>query len=593
MVTIPAPTHAREEWEDADFDLPDGDVIPAPQETESDKEEDEDWDMELDIAKSGGENTTPVIQGIAHRRNSLAKGTMVTIRPPLSSLSEPLSPEDGDDDEGISTIKISALPTTLNKASEGGSSIDDDMEADFALPSDLTQLSLRPLSLHHRNSKASLEWGDRDHTSSSASSSDAYSTLGFNAAASPSSNSTSASLPGTDDDCDDEEDNDLDGLVIPMGLFETEQGRKHLAKILDLKKKTLKVEERVNVASPDPEDDFEIGLVINGDDDLSPSKFAQTQQTKRSGTMTARSNSMPARTSSALRPSSRLKGDRPKTPSGQAGSSSQPSSRPSLSPPLRPAPSRRVQTFQASPSAQFMQAPSSFIAPKQAIIRNQKSHGVLKSPSPPNSRKLNRKASLSSLLETSSAASTSTTESSAAQQARGYSAATASSRARVHTNSTSRMHAMDMQVPPTRPSTPSSNPAALRLTMPTSMSRLKSRPPISGVFPPPTPPLPTQVNIAGSSNTLSRPSSRASLSQAAPVKTIRRTKRRVFGDGTELDDFEDLPTDRDKEAQFRIHPKGNQNRIPGGSYPKMDKDSSKGTIRRKRDVPGVFSVFIS
>ncbi|KAH8120221.1 hypothetical protein DFH11DRAFT_1558936 [Phellopilus nigrolimitatus] len=589
MITIPAPTHAREEWADADFDLPEGDVISPPPEAESDKEDDEDWDMEMDVGKTGGAKMTSVVQGMAQRRGSIPKGTMVTIRPALSTSSASMSPDpDGEeDDEGISTIKISALPSALHTVPENKASADDDMEADFALPSDLTQLSLRPLSLHHRLSKASLEWGDRDHTSSSASSSDAYSTLGFNVGASPSSNSTSASLPGTDDDCDDE-DNDLDGLVIPTGLFETDQGRKHLTKILDLKKKTRKEEERVHVASPDPEDDFEIGLVINGDDDLSPSKFAQTQQTKRSGTLYIRSNSMPARMSAALRPPSRLKGDRPKTPISHAGSSSQSSSRSSVSPPLRPL-QRRTQTFQALPSGQAFQAPSSFLAPKQGVIRNQKSHGVLKSPSPPSSRKLNRKASLSSLLETSNAQASPTVSEANASQGRGYSAATASSRARTHTNSTGRMHA---EVPPSRPSTPSSNPAALRLTMPTSMSRLRSRPSISGIFPPPTPPLPppppppVQTNTAGPSNPI-RPPSRGSSSLGAPIKSVRRTKRRIFGDGTELDNFEDLPTDGDKEAQFRVSTKGNQNRIPGGSYPKADKESGKGTIRRKRDAPDV------
>lgn len=584
MVAIPAPTHAREEWEEADFDLPEGDVIRPPSDADFDKDDEEDWDIEMDLGKTGGAKVTSIMQGLAMRR-SPPRGTMVTIRPTLSTLSEPLSPDEAEEDEGISTIKISALPTTTTaqKPSETITVLEDDMEADFALPADLTQLSLRPLSLHHRGSKASLEWGDRDHTSSSASSSDAYSTLGFHA----SKDSTSASLPGTDDDCDDEEDNDLDGLVIPTGLFESDQGRKHLTKILDLKKKTPKIEERVKMASPDPEDDFEIGLVINGDDDLSPSKFAQTQQTKRSGTMTARSNSMPARTStsSTLRPPSRLKTDRPKTPvttTSGSGSSSRVSSRISTSPPLRPSLSRRTQTFQPLPSSQHGPIPSSFIAPKQGIIRSQKSHGVLKSPSPPNSRKLNRKASLSSLLETSSAQESSAPESSSSQQPKGYSATTASSRARVHTNSASRMHSID-QVPPTRPSTPSSNPAALRLTMPTNLSRVKSRPSISNIFPgaPPLPTVPKDVANQG------RPSSRASTSSvSAPAKSIRRTKRRVFGDGTELDGFEDLPTDRDKEAQFRKQPKGNQNKIPSGSVnqAKNEIETGKNTIRRKREL---------
>lgn len=581
MVTIPAPTHAREEWEDADFDLPEGDVISPPADQESDKDGEEDWDMEMDLGKTGGAKLViPQTEDLS--KHTLPKNGMVTIRPPLStSTSEPHSPDEGDDDEGISTIKISALHISPQKPQENAtksSSQDDDMEADFALPSDLTQLSLRPLSLHHRESKSSLEWGDRDHTSSSTSSSEAYSSLGFGTYSS--STCTTASLAGTDDDCDDDDD-DLDGVVIPTGLFETDQGRKHLTKILDMKKKMPKVEERVNVASPDPEDDFEIGLVINGDDDLSPSKFAKTQQTKRNGTLATRSKSEPARASN--RPPSRLKGDRPKTPLGQPGLSNQTGSRNTLSPPLRPVQGRRTHTLQALPPLQPSTGSS-----KQSVIRNQKSHSVLKSP-PAVQRKLGRKASLSSLLETSNAQSPTSDTGSSSQQSggRGYSAATASSRARMHTNSTSRMHGVDL--PPSRPSTPSSNPTALRLTMPTSMSRLKSRPSISGIFPPPTPPLPPQTNVAGPSK-LSKQPSKASINQPAAVRSIRRTKRRVFGDGTELDAFDDLPTDRSKEAQYRVHPKGRDSQTSVASS-KTEREGHRGTVRRRKDLSGMYRMF--
>lgn len=384
MVAIPAPSHDREEWNDADFDLPEDAVISPPSNNDSDGE---DWDVEMDFGKTGGARAMTISQGTRGLGSSpLSKGRsgMVTIRPTLGVMSESTSPEDGDDDEGISTIKISALPSTstMPKSNEDAGEGDDDLEADFAIPSDLTQLSLVPRELHHRGSKASLEWGDRDHTSSSTTSSDAYSTLGFN----PSCSSTSASQPASEDECNDDDDNDLDGLVIPSGLFETDQGRKHLVTILDLKKKTPKIDERSTVASPNAEDDFEIGLVINGDDDLSPSKFAQTQETKRGGPSSARSNSMPARTST-LRPPSRLKGDRPRTPVGQSGVSSRTATRISSSPPLRPSTSRRANTFQALPT-QPIQAPSSFVAPKQTVIRGQKSHGVLKAHSPTHSRRL-------------------------------------------------------------------------------------------------------------------------------------------------------------------------------------------------------------
>jgi hypothetical protein len=59
---------------------------------------------------------------------------------------------------------------------------------------------------------------------------------------------------------------------------------------------------------------------------------------------------------------------------------------------------------------------------------------------------------------------------------------------------------------------------------------------------------------------------------------LRRPKRqRAYGDGTELDGIDDLPTDRDLEGRFRVTPKGYGNRIPGGTYSLKD----KGTVRKK------------
>lgn len=592
-MTIPAPAHAREEWPDADFELPDGHPICAPPDAFLDKDDD-DWDAEMDFGETGGARISfkgALASGMNTLNRHPVKG-LVTIRPPASATYNSFAAEcDDDDDEGISTIKVSALPIALpSKVASPRVIGDDDMEADFALPSDLTQLSLRPLSLHHRSSKGSVEWGDRDITSSSASS-EAYSSLGFDAAPSP---STISSVPTTDDDREDEDDGDLDGIVIPNGLFESAQGRKRLTKILDAKKKTPKITEDVKVPTTNPEDDFEIGLVINGDDDLSPSKLIHNQQTKRLGTLNIRSNSAPARPS-VLRPPSRLRGDRPRTPLGQAGPSGQ-TSKTSTSPPNRPTQTKRSYTFLTlAPSSS--QAPTSFLAPKSGPLRNQKSHSGLKSPSPPNSahRKLNRKASLSSLMETSNAQSSSS--SSRPPHPSNYSSATASSRARTHTNSTSKMHGIEMQVPPTRPSTPSSNPAALRLTMPTSMARMRSRPALSAVFPgaSPTPStsLQQQPRAPNISNTLNRsPPAPTNIprpsSSLGSSKVLRRTKRRVFGDGSELDGIEDLPVDREREAKLRVQPKGYQNRISSGSHMKTEKDSGRGTVRRKKEGKATF-----
>lgn len=610
--TVPAPTVVlpKEEWPDADFDLPDGEPIHAS-DAESDKEdEDEDWDFEMDLGKPGGAKAKMVLDGIAARSELPGKPTqMFTIRPPLST-----PPDEEEDDEGVSTIKVAALPKLPPKVPP--SPIDEDFEDGFALPSDLTQLSLRPVS--HRSSKASLEWGDKDQTSSSQSS-DAYSTLGFADNAS-SSNYTSASLPETEtEEDDDDDDGELDGLVIPTGLFGSGQSAKKLAKILETKKKTAFTDDRIKVASPDPEDDFEIGLVIDNDVELSPSRLLQNAQTtKRSTVANIRSKSAPPRPPAAIRPPSRLKGDRTKSPNNPpVSSASQLRKLAPPSPPSRPGQPIRSQTYSQALTAQSPSSPVSFLTPKPGSLRVQKSHSGLKPASPPSTRKLGRKASLPSLSESSNAqASGSGSGSSTGSAAIGrYDAPTASSRAKVYTaSSASRVSGLEYTVPPTRPSTPSSNPAALRLTMPTSSSRLKARTPIASVFPTPTttvvPPLPT--TRSQSPLPPSRPPSSSSIksrvshtqTQSLPVplppKVLKRPRRqRTYGDGTELDAFEDLPLDREKEGRFRVQPKGHGNRVPGATYAKtvgagasavanVENALGKGTIRRKgkRELSG-------
>lgn len=590
MTAIPAPSIvlSKEEWPDADFDFPDGDPIHAS-DAEDDKEDaDEDWDVDMDLGKTGGAKAQIVLNGIAARAGSSRASTspqMFTIRPPLPT------PPDDEDEEGVSTIKVAALPKVSTRPPPPP--IDEDFEDDFALPSELTQLSLRPIS--HRSSKASLEWGDRDQTSSSQSS-DAYSSLGFHDNAS--SIYTSASLPETEtEDDDDDDDDELDGLVIPTGLFETETGGKKLVKLLENKKKTAFTDERVKVASPpDPEDDFEMGLVIDNDVELSPSRLLISKTTKRvpSGN---RSKSAPPRPPMATRPPSRMKTDRAKSPNNPPISSASQlrklGSPPS--PPSRPGLPVRSQTYsQAVLATAAPTSPVSFLAPKPGSLRVQKSHSGLKPISPTSAaHKLGRKASLPSLSESSHNAEASGSGLGASAGQASYVAPTASSRAKMQANSASRIHGLEYNVPPTRPSTPSSNPAALRLTMPTSSFRLKSRTPITSVFPtpsatrsqsplpPPRPPSATSMKSRlGHTQTKSLP---------MPVpKVMKRPKRqRTYGDGAELDEFDDLPLDRDKEERYRVEPKGYGNRVPGATYAKAAASSSgdavlgKGTLRRK------------
>ncbi|EIN14099.1 hypothetical protein PUNSTDRAFT_95668 [Punctularia strigosozonata HHB-11173 SS5] len=589
-ITPPTPSHRHtvdaEEWPDADFDLPEGAALHTP-DLESDKEGDEDWDLEMDLGKTAGAKARAVLDEMAARSETSKRPQMITIRPPLPNADV----GEGDEDEGISTIKVSELPKPHAPSSL---SVDDDMESAFALPEDMTQLSLRPASLHHRSSKSSFEWTDKDHTSSSQSS-DAFTSLGF-ADTPPSSNYTSASsasLPETESE-EEEEEGVLDGLVIPSGLFDSGHGVKHLTKVLEMKKKLPAIAERIKVASPDPEDDFEVGLVIDDEAKFSPSRLLHNKQQSRMRLAQARSKSAPSRPPLALRPPSRLRQDRAKSPTNPPPSSVRQLRQLAASPttftpsgPSRPAQPTRAQTFQALASAP--PAPSaSFLSPKPGSLRGQKSHSGLKPPSPPSQRKLIRKASLSSLTDNRQAQVPGSGVPSGSTALPRYETHTAASRAKTH-SSTSRMTGLDYTVPPTRPTTPSANPVAIRLTLPTSSTRLKSRPAISSVFP----------NASGSSSgarpaspVVRRPSStlanRPALVQSPPpssaAKMLRKPKRaRTYGDGTELDAIDDLPTDRDKEAKFRVKPTGYGNRVPGGSYSTrtFDEDAHKGTMRRK------------
>jgi hypothetical protein len=605
MTTIPAPAlvNAREEWPDADFDLPDG--VPLHAHCNRYNDIDEDWDVEMDLGTTGGAKV-PVVASTPARLESSqsAAPRIMTIRPPLPQDDDDLD----DEDEGLSTIKAAAFPKNIFKPAPQVAPVDDDIEAAFALPSDLSCLSLAPLSLNHRaskislDSKNSLEWGDKDQTSSSQSS-DAYSSLGF-ADASPSSNSVSSiSLPSSEtDDVDDDDEGELDGLVIPSGLFESGHGGRQLTKMLEKKKRAQTMDNQVKIATPDPEDNFEIGLIINDDVDLSPSRLLTAQQQQSQRGPISRSYSMPPRPGT-LRPPSRLRGERAKSPNHPPPSSARHFNklRLSPSPPLRTV--TQAQTFQALASP-APTPPVSFLTPKPATLRNQKSHSGLKPPTPPaTQRKLTRKASLSSLMEvsqTQASGSGSAFATGSLSKLTNYEAPTAASKAKSHKKSST---CLSQEFNASTP-TPSSNPA-LRLTMPT-LSRTKSRPGLSAVFsagPSSAPPLP----CPSVPSPPSRPPSNASIrtrvmqpppssSQSAVPKVLRKPKRpRTYGDGTELDAIADLPTDREKEGLFRVQPKGYGNRVPGGSYSAktIERNLKKGKRKVSSESTGVYYILSS
>lgn len=172
-------------------------------------------------------------------------------------------------------------------------------------------------------------------------------------------------------------------------------------------------------------------------------------------------------------------------------------------------------------------------------LRHQKSHQVLSSPSPAKSSGsgLMKKQSLSSLHDTYTASTVgSSVLQTLAEDPNATIQVTGDMKERYH-NSTS------------------------RLTMPTSSSKAKSRPPISSVFP-------MTLNANANANANAHASSSSSMStpgppphshtQSPPLSTrskIRQghmgvhPKRRDWGDGTELEGIEDLEVDMDDKEK--------------------------------------------
>ena len=123
-------------------------------------------------------------------------------------------------------------------------------------------------------------------------------------------------------------------------------------------------------------------------------------------------------------------------------------------------------------------------------------------------------------------------------------------------------------VPPTWLSMPSTNTAALRLTMPTSLSHVKAMPAIASVFAPavvgkdkvgralsPQPPCLSSTSSAGSS---SQCQGLQMLPHASVTAKILHCPKWawMYGDGTKLDGIEDLPTDQEQEGQYHVIQRG-------------------------------------
>lgn len=656
--------------DDADPGPVDPEPGPNAKSEEAGADEDEDWDVEMDLGKTGGAKAIPsppinassaawhasmsaatsAFTGTITRLGAGPKSdveecwdefdidlnsseetpTVGSTLVPHTKIAADLSDwDDDDDDEAISIIKVASgqlsfpsVPTSSTPPRKAQPIPDDeDFEQDFSLPDDLAHLSLRPL--RHRSSKTNLDgWGDQ--TSSSTAYSSEASSFGVGTNESPSSNSVSLYSQGAETD-DDDDESLLGGLILPEGLFGTDENDGKLLHKLIEKRKQQAATEIVAVASPHEEDDFESGLVIDDDVDFNLSKAIKHRHSSSASrslkglSMQASPRLQPAEENPAPSGSQSLTNS-PETPRDPVHEYKSPLSRsfasvaraasPRPSGASSPAPSRPpLRESRASfhgASRPIISPPSSFSSLSRDPLRRQSSAGKLQTslsiidvhtaPSPtgdslrvtlkrpsPNSEAVSPQftrrippAPVSSPIGRYNSA-----------RSRSMNSPLSPATMMSLSSSASRLQQSPHLVPPTPPGTPSSNPIALRLTTSTSSSRAKSRPALTSIFPgasmsssgsqgvprptsfaaavkspvrsplstPSTPQTPKASTSSSPIRHRATPMSRsstvsavaASVPQPLQAKILKRPKRlRIYGDGTELDGIEDLPTDKDR-----------------------------------------------
>ncbi|KAF8760993.1 cytokinesis regulator, partial [Rhizoctonia solani] len=637
--TVPAPAPSfvitrTEEWPEADFDLPDDQETFAI-DNEGDEQadpgnrikgsrpslsgagavaklggapvEDEDWDAEFEDAPS----KVPPPQPRKTKENvedwsddgdlELPEPSHTNFTLARAPLPQPNVP-DTEDAGDVSTIKIAKhnFPSVAKKSSTKPVE-EDDFEADFALPAEMSNLSLRILtpqtsSLSLRKSSTLVEgngpWGEL--TTSTSTYSDTSSLLSlYPPDASPSTSSALNLAPKR---------TPLMGtllsmrtrmrrlrvLILPEGL-----AGKNLAKHLETKKQIVPAQIAAendakgsltsqSRRTANETEDFESGLVI-GDEDISITRL-RLRRMANPAEYRSKSVPLPRTGSGSYRPSSssRLRPEsvmevlsaskvptisRSRSPSSVSQRSlSKKDSRSSLVSPtnfssLRPSSVRASSSSHASPStANLLSIPSpssiSGIAPRTAPLKHQKSLGRLQLSSTSSSTsttlgvKLGRKASLASLADPSSSITPSSTLST---RPSGFGAPTASSKARqkpeprdeVDKKSSGRptTHRPVQSIPrrfATAPADRATSPQPNPRRTPTSPRRIRTR--------------------SGASNGGTPSSSISSMASATAPKVMRKPKRiQAFSDGTELDAFDDLPEDTEKERKFRVQPAGRGN----------------------------------
>ncbi|KAJ9101733.1 hypothetical protein QFC21_003072 [Naganishia friedmannii] len=462
---------------------------------------------------------------------------------------------------------------------------EENMEDGFQLPLTLKHLKLvsrspQPAVIRHRSSRSSLASAA---TSRSTSDWDNIGTPGNARTRTPddrseaSSRASSVVIPGTDQSETDqhamdraehdlETDDDLEhGLELPVPSFFSGGRARDLNRLLDQKRKPEKSSEGseaqrgsssltkptlssnakskyVNQAQDRIEDHLEDGLVLQDErTELTHGRLARLRQTRaNTGTPTGPRNAAGGTLKRGFNTGrQRVESTIQSTDPAQ---SLQPSkSAVSSSGFATPSRSRTIRTSATSPPANIASIPTDLASATPSRLRHQKSHSRLGHPPP--SPSLGKRQSMSSIREMAQLHETTgySTYHPPALSVPSYTAQTATSAARslgkIRNSSTG-----SDEWGTTRSRTSSEQSSTVRSTPSTGANRtLRPRRLLSSTFAPDT-----QADHTSSARFPSVPI-------AHQLKTPK--SHIPYGDGTELDAFEDLQLDRGKEGMLKV-PKG-------------------------------------
>ena len=530
------------------------------------------WEADVDFDDFDGQlasNAPSVPAGFAKR---------LVISPPKANLPGPdalddLDGFDFDEEDDQATLKAGATlkaklppPRKLHSQSQPQSqpqpvsAPEDDLESDLVLPLNLTNLSLvsqsePKKSSRPRSSIASTAGTDWDGPATPSSARKSFGTWDESPRRTYETSVTSISdVPRTPKDAvhtlDVEEEDDMEaGLVLPSVSFFDPKRHHELNGILDKKRKPqyapVAVINNPHIAEPPPDESIEDGLVLDNPRlELSRRQLDKSRRARTPNTPGVKRTVPPAtarekerawerqreqgwgRSTPVLPSNLREKGQSTGLPSGLRsqsagghGMANDGSTRSSASGSLHDSPHRPRTSLNA---IGMMPPPlSSTLAPatpsSSSRLRHQKSLHHL---APPQSPSLARKQSLASLQDALAGKSTPGTVGVSHGLGIGSGSSEINPPGRYH-HSTS------------------------RLTMPTTASRAKARPPLSSVF------TKTESGFSSASSVSTAASAREnapklrSHKNTAPRVMAAPRRARMYGDGTELEGIEDLNVDDD------------------------------------------------